>query len=81
MFILGLITGLLIAFFIFTIELILDAKREKTLTKIIKDKVDKKFKRQPKFFEPRTERQETQQEIIAENEKHGRGTKAEDLGL
>ena len=75
MYILGILTGLLIAI----ICLLLDARREKSLVSLIEEK----GKRQAKgsVIEPLLEVEEAREEVVRRNEVQGRDTRLEELDL
>lgn len=80
-FILGIILGFIIAFMIVSIELILEAKNARNVTKIIREKVASRYKEGVKFYDTPDRLQEARDELIEKAEKEGRDIPIEELGL
>ena len=81
MLILGIILGLIIAFMIISIELILEAKNARNVTKIIREKVASRYKPGIKFYDAPDRLQEAREEIIEKGAKEGRDIPIQELGL
>ena len=80
LFLLGIITGLLLAFLIFFCYLYFGFRGRNRIDEAIKV-VEQVIRSRAKIFMPPTEEEEAQQEIIEKNKRAGRGTEAEELGI
>ena len=76
-YILGIITGLILALIIFISLKKVDYNYK--IEKLVDENIYKYFKREVEFLEPMDEKAEAIAEIIKDNEKEGKDTKYEDL--